>query len=99
MNENYKNPDIVSMTQENFEEHMRTEIVPGVIKQIQEAADAGKIKGVREEHKIRRVPKEETEDGMEHLVTYPTKLIVIEIITGEQEREKVNPKGVTEESQ
>lgn len=90
------NPDIVSMTQENFEEHLKTKILPGVLVQIKEAAEAGKIKSIKEEHRIRRVKKEDSEDGVEHLVTHPSKFIIIEIVTGEQEREKVNPEGMDE---
>jgi|26BtaG_2_1085354.scaffolds.fasta_scaffold43813_2 hypothetical protein len=101
MNENERNngevnPDIVSMTEGAFQEKMRNEILPSVIKQVQEAADAGKIKSIKQDHPIHRIPKEESEDGLEHLVTDPIKTITIEIVTGEQEREKVNPEGMEE---
>ena len=96
MNENEKNenPDIVSMSQEGFECHVHDKLVPGLIKRLTKAAEEGKIKEIRQTQKIRRVPKEEREDGQEHLVTYPVLFIEIEIYTGEQEREKVNPGGM-----
>ena len=93
MNENEQNPDIVSMTQEGFESHTHDKLVPGLVKRLEEAAEQGTIKSIRQSHKIKRVPKEGSEDGQEHLVTHPILFIEIEIFTGEQEREKVNPKG------